>query len=204
VLGGHQALPFSEDELARIIPRLHYTSRRAQDLQRTCEAYWRRQYLVQARSVEQIPSYMAIVVFCGFVSDTGSSTMRYHIPALSLNGMLPHLLVKSREFCAIIFLICSILCYFSNFVQMLCALSIDYSLSHAVGHITLPPLSQYQEGDLIQLVIDPDSTGAQAHLIPISQLAECYVPNVLPPEPFENFLIPPIDFEQDFSFLLRE
>lgn len=88
--GGMNALPFSTEDLLQIIPRLHYTSLRANELQKQAEGYWRREYLLRLRSRQSIPSFMGIVVFCGMetrLGDLSKFSVRYHVPALSCNGV---------------------------------------------------------------------------------------------------------------------
>jgi hypothetical protein len=47
------------------------------------------------------------------------------------------------------------------------------------------------------MVVDPDA--AFGTLIPIWDLAFHHVENVLPPVPFEEYLVAPIDFAREFA-----
>jgi hypothetical protein len=87
--GGIASLPFSTEDLSVIIPRLHYTSGKADQLQKAAEGYWKRELLQRLRIEKKVASFMAIIVFCGLPtsdSDKAYVTVRYYVPALSLTG----------------------------------------------------------------------------------------------------------------------
>lgn len=99
--GGKKALPFSLDDLSKIMPEVHYTSKKIHSLQKNAILYWKTQYLIQEkRRKETYQSYYALIIFIGdeFGKKEFDRIVQVHIPALQLNTSIRVNASASSEF----------------------------------------------------------------------------------------------------------
>lgn len=89
IRGGKRMLPFSHEDLTRIMPEIHYTTKKIHSLQMHALVYWKTRYLIQEKKKKNTySSYLALVVFIGDKFGKNESLYRMvqvHIPALQMN-----------------------------------------------------------------------------------------------------------------------